>query len=260
MTNNTNSSLTIIESLLLIVGLIIIYGITKYIFSTIAPTSISELFAGIIRLLLFYSLIRIMIKKDWAEKEQFLIKRISGSILLLACIMIHLTLFLPFPKLSLFGEPSTSTIINLVTNTTIYNSLNLCIITPIFEELLFRGIILGGLLKRYPPTIALITSSLLFGLFHLDFIGSTIVGSILGWIYYRTQNLSYCILIHFSINLTGTILRYTLKYTNVENFISSLTQIPYLNIWMGTVSSILFIICFLSLNSILNKKVKKEHE
>lgn len=37
---------------------------------------------------------------------------------------------------------------------------------PIYEEVIFRGLILGGLLNFYSPTTAIVISSLLFGLWH----------------------------------------------------------------------------------------------
>ena len=44
----------------------------------------------------------------------------------------------------------------------------LVIAAPILEELIFRGIMLDGLLRIYSPTKAVIVSSLLFGLIHLN--------------------------------------------------------------------------------------------
>ncbi|NDV46312.1 CPBP family intramembrane metalloprotease [Paludibacter sp. 221] len=80
---------------------------------------------------------------------------------------------------------------------------------PVLEELIFRGIILDGLLKKYSPTKAIIVSALLFGIVHLNpwqFVGATILGLFIGWVYYRTRNLSLAILIHFVNNLIPAII------------------------------------------------------
>jgi membrane protease YdiL (CAAX protease family) len=81
--------------------------------------------------------------------------------------------------------------------------LTIVIAAPVFEELIFRGIMLNGLLKRYNPTKAILISSLLFGLIHLNpwqFISAFIIGVFAGWIYYKTQKLSFAIIIHMINN------------------------------------------------------------
>jgi len=77
------------------------------------------------------------------------------------------------------------------------------IAAPILEELIFRGIILNGLLKQYSPFKSIIISSILFGFVHLNpwqFIGAFIIGLFSGWVYYKTKKLTLCILIHFVNN------------------------------------------------------------
>lgn len=78
------------------------------------------------------------------------------------------------------------------------------IAAPILEELIFRGVMLDGLLKRYSPIKAIIVTSLLFGAIHLNpwqFVSAFTGGLFIGWVYYRTHNLSYAILIHAVNNL-----------------------------------------------------------
>lgn len=74
---------------------------------------------------------------------------------------------------------------------------------PILEELIFRGIILNGLLNSHTPAKAILISSALFGLVHLNpwqFISAFIIGIFSGWVYYKTKNLLLSILIHFVNN------------------------------------------------------------
>jgi membrane protease YdiL (CAAX protease family) len=85
------------------------------------------------------------------------------------------------------------------------------IAAPVLEELIFRGIILDGLLKKYSPVKSILISSLLFGLVHLNpwqFVTGLIIGIFSGWVYYRTKSLSLSIIIHASANLSGFILRF----------------------------------------------------
>lgn len=78
------------------------------------------------------------------------------------------------------------------------------IIAPIFEEILMRGIILEGFLNKYKPVTAIIISSLMFGVMHLNifqFVNATIGGLFLGVIYYKTRSLVLCIVAHMVNNL-----------------------------------------------------------
>jgi len=82
---------------------------------------------------------------------------------------------------------------------------------PILEEILFRGVILDGFLKNYSPTKAIFGSAIIFGLFHMNpyqFVAATLIGVLMGWIYWRTNSLSLCILIHFLNNALGFFLNW----------------------------------------------------
>lgn len=74
------------------------------------------------------------------------------------------------------------------------------IIAPIFEEIVFRGIILKGLLNRgVSPTVSIWISALLFGFIHgnpWQFVGATMLGFALGLIYHQTKTLFIPILLH----------------------------------------------------------------
>jgi uncharacterized protein len=83
------------------------------------------------------------------------------------------------------------------------------IIAPILEEIIYRGIILDGLLKIYSPFKAIIISSVLFSVLHLNpwqATGALLGGMLSGWIYYKSGNLILSIIIHASNNLYGFII------------------------------------------------------
>lgn len=81
------------------------------------------------------------------------------------------------------------------------------ILAPIVEEIVFRGILVGGLLRmRLKPWVAIVLSALVFALFHgtfTQFVGTTIFGIICGWLYWRTKSLLPGILIHITNNSTA---------------------------------------------------------
>ena len=90
--------------------------------------------------------------------------------------------------------------------TGIFGFLSIVIAAPIFEELIFRGIMLDGLLKRYSPVKSILISAIMFGIVHLNpwqFVAALFVGILSGWIYYRTKSLTLSIVIHMTVNLCG---------------------------------------------------------
>ncbi|MDR1473857.1 MAG: CPBP family intramembrane metalloprotease [Lactobacillales bacterium] len=83
---------------------------------------------------------------------------------------------------------------------------------PVMEEITFRGIIMGKLLKNL-PWLSLILSSLLFGLAHIPSdLGSWVsyggMGLILGLVYMRTKRLEVNICVHFLWNLFAAIMMF----------------------------------------------------
>lgn len=78
--------------------------------------------------------------------------------------------------------------------------LMVCIFAPIFEEVIFRGIILRGMLAaKINPFIAIIIGGFIFGMAHLNpwqFVGAGLLGSIFGYVYYRTKSLLLPIILH----------------------------------------------------------------
>lgn len=81
--------------------------------------------------------------------------------------------------------------------------LGACVLAPLLEEMLFRGIVLRGFLARYPRRHAIALSALLFGFAHLNlyqFVAASLLGLGLGWLYERTRSLLPGILLHASYN------------------------------------------------------------
>ena len=80
----------------------------------------------------------------------------------------------------------------------------LCIIAPIAEEYLFRGLMMRKMLKwNISPWYAIIGSSIMFGLFHLNpaqIPGAIILGIVMAWMCYRTRSLIPGIIIHITNN------------------------------------------------------------
>lgn len=78
------------------------------------------------------------------------------------------------------------------------------VLWPIFEEILFRGIIFNHLKKRFSLKKSILFTSVLFMLIHLHpalFFQSFIMGMTLTYVYNKLGNITYPILLHMSINI-----------------------------------------------------------
>ena len=79
----------------------------------------------------------------------------------------------------------------------------ICILAPVLEEMLFRGIILRSFLQQYERWPAIAGSAALFGFAHMNlyqYVSATIMGMFLGWLYERTRSLLPCIALHAAYN------------------------------------------------------------
>ena len=81
--------------------------------------------------------------------------------------------------------------------------ITVCILAPVLEEMLFRGIMLRSFLRQYRRPHAILASAILFGVAHLNiyqFPGAVLIGIFSGWLYERTRSLWPCILLHAAFN------------------------------------------------------------
>ena len=81
----------------------------------------------------------------------------------------------------------------------IINFISVAILTPIVEEVFFRGLIYTRLKSGMPTVIAAILSAALFGLMHGEIVWMIFafgVGLVLVWVFERTQSLWGCIVVH----------------------------------------------------------------
>ena len=116
-----------------------------------------------------------------------------------------------------FGEPTTITELPGGTSwdsspvALILTFISICILTPISEELLFRGYILDALNRLHGKWPAIIISSIIFGMVHFDpfTMGmATIGGVIYGWIRMRTGSLVPVIVAHAMWNTMALMFTY----------------------------------------------------
>lgn len=114
---------------------------------------------------------------------------------------------------------SFSKLMESMTNDTATLFLLAVLMAPVFEEIVFRGIIQKGLINKcFRPQKAIWITAILFGLVHMNpwqFVGAVLLGYVLGLVYHKTNSLLLAILLHGFNNLTSTLL---IKYSGIESF------------------------------------------
>ena len=84
--------------------------------------------------------------------------------------------------------------------------LAVAVVVPLAEEMAFRGAILRTLLDHFGPSgrwWAILLSALLFGMAHgntVQFVNGTVVGLLLGWLYWRTRSIAPGVVFHLVNN------------------------------------------------------------
>lgn len=180
-------------------------------------TNLISLIIGICDVLIIFICLKISKKifpgqnKEFNEsKSRFLLKKsmvscicmILGFVLVKSVIISNWILYLHIvPSKNVFNTyMQNATIIN-----TIVISIQVIIIGPIIEELIFRKILLGKLLEKFSnrPIKAIVYSALIFGIVHLNIIQGVAAfggGIILGLIYYYTKSIKATIFAHILNN------------------------------------------------------------
>lgn len=104
-------------------------------------------------------------------------------------------------------ESHDSTLGNLVgTESLMFSIITIAIIVPITEELFFRGLIYGRLRQAMRPIVAILISSIVFGIFHGNVVQGVyafLIGCTLALVYEKTDSLILSIFGHGLINAIG---------------------------------------------------------
>jgi uncharacterized protein len=138
---------------------------------------------------------------NWATpNDKILPFIIIGTIALLFGVTSPITELIPMP------EVFKNAFMEFGKGKGIFPFLLIVVAAPILEELIFRGIMLDGLLEKHSPLKSILITSALFGIVHLNpwqFVAAMGLGCFSGWIYYHTRNLTFSILIHATNNFCG---------------------------------------------------------
>lgn len=82
----------------------------------------------------------------------------------------------------------------------ILNALLIVLLGPLVEEVLFRGLLLPAWSARWGTRSAVVGSSLIFAVLHVDVIGGFVFGLVVALVYLRTRRLLVPLVIHITNN------------------------------------------------------------
>lgn len=118
-------------------------------------------------------------------------------------------------------------IVETIDSSSIYTNLLLMVImAPIFEEIIFRKLLIDRTIK-YGKGVSILLSALIFGLFHGNlnqFFYAFIIGGFFAYVYIKTGKIIYTILLHLTINFFGSII--SVIVGNSLNNINAMESIP----------------------------------
>ena len=107
------------------------------------------------------------------------------------------------------GSEVTNPLVNMLEGSNwIWSLIFAGILSPIIEEMMFRGVMLNKL-RRYGDKVAIITTAILFGLFHANFsqfFYSVALGIIFAYVALKTGTIKYSIILHIVINIMGSVI------------------------------------------------------
>ena len=219
----SSSPITIGHSILM--SLIVIFGILLFsplvfllqdsIGKENAVLSYYLLGMGISFLIIFF----IWKKKTKTISFNFKVDKVKIiPVIMIASLALVVGIIQPLTELVPMTDSFKETIKELAGQKGISTFILMVVAAPFLEELIFRGILLEGLLKRYSPLKAILVASALFGVVHLNpwqFLAGFILGIFIGWIYSKNHNLTLSILIHATVNLYG----YGIRFVTDDNTI-----------------------------------------
>lgn len=210
MKNNNNRIGSVLEAIILYIILIVLISIFTSIFYFYFDSKIKLQHIQISIDLGFIILVSVYL--IFTKERLPLLKKINFKLLIMSLFLILLlSIFFAYFNPSFFLESyytnSFSFVLkfdsSLIEKYDFYKLFRILFLLPILEEIFYRHILQKKLNKKLPLFFAIVISSLFFSLTHLDFdnfLGMTLIGIILGYIYNKTNNMAIPILIHIGIN------------------------------------------------------------
>ena len=253
--------------LLIIVGIYlgstIIFGLIAGLFATLTKgdTMLATVVAQIMVYLVTIPFAVWLLRKRGMKKPilSFSFKPTDPLMILWGFLLIFIMGIVIEPLLELFPASYMNEVNNVILNGGGLGMFMVVVMAPVFEEMLFRGIIQGGASREYGPMKAILVASAIFGLVHLvpqQVVNAFFCGIIMGYVYYRTGSLIPVIIIH----LLNNAIAYIMTRMSPGSAGESMRQLINNDVWywiLYTVCAAIFVFALVKLWKQLNKADEK---
>jgi len=171
----------------------------------------------------------------------------SGFVIISSEISNVLVYFLPMPN---FFERMGETMLD--SEYIFISVLSIAIVPAFLEEMLFRGVILNGFKDNYSHKKAIIVSSLLFGVVHLNpwqFVTAFLFGIVSAWVCLKIKSLTLSIYMHLFNNTAAVFVMKSRDIIPIKGINSGSSEQTFQPLWLdvlGIVLASIGIILFLS--------------
>lgn len=139
-----------------------------------------------------------------------------------------------------------------------FNLLSVAVLAPVLEEWLCRGLVLRGLLTNgTKPVLAIIVSALFFAIIHGNLwqaVPAFALGSLFGYVYYKTGSLKLTVLMHFTNNFISLVVSRCEEIGQTDGWMDIMPAECYWVLFAVFALSLVVGICALSRLNIVDSK------
>lgn len=161
---------------------------------------------------IFYAMVKKLPDGEKKEVKSLSIGKMI-SLFFMSYAMVYIINILTSLLIMLVGVLKGSDVVNPIvdvvgSSTWIWSLIFVGILSPIVEEMMFRGLMLNKI-RAYGDKVAIITTALLFGLFHANFsqfFYAVALGIIFAYITLKTGTIKYSIALHIVVNIIGSVI------------------------------------------------------
>lgn len=186
--------------------------LTEFQASTIYSVLMFVTYIGYLVFVLWYYLMFCKGKQTGSYKQilkpvRIILIVIAGILMQVGISMFLEILFEKFP--SLFE--SYTAVMNAMDSESIFMIISICLLAPIGEEIIFRGLTFRMMRRAVPWQVAFVIQAVLFGVYHMNLVQGTyavILGLVLGYLAYRYDSVLPGILLHIAINSSSYVVGY----------------------------------------------------
>mgnify|MGYP006090379207 CR=1 FL=1 len=208
---------SIFKSIIVIFIFIVVFGSLDFLINLLYEVYIAKkynneesMLLGSLSMLFAIFITITLLEKIYSQKINLVFKLPTYFFTKTALLLFFFILGFVTPFIKAVNSNDNVVLLNPLNN--IYYLLGGLLIAPFVEEILFRRIILSGLLTKYNYKVAIFITSLLFAFLHFtslsQIFSAFMFGVFSGYLYFRTRNLLSVIFLHFFNNLIRTICNY----------------------------------------------------